>query len=166
MKGSPGGILLIGVGVFVLALGWTGKFAEIWQIFSGNLPGVPKVDLPGPDDIPDQPKGPTTKSCQSDPQCPNGQKCLGGVCVATEKPGENDVCAGGRQLITVISTTEKKCVLPSDLASLEGGYCRPGYVEVSRETSNSSELLCLKTVRQGGQSYAGLITDFPSRFHG
>jgi hypothetical protein len=43
MKGGNG-VLLLGAGVFLLILAWTGKFAEIWGVISGNLPENP-VDV-------------------------------------------------------------------------------------------------------------------------
>lgn len=36
MKGSPGGILLIGVGIVLLNLGYTGRFAEVWKALNGG----------------------------------------------------------------------------------------------------------------------------------
>ncbi len=162
MKG-PGGILLIGVGVFVIALGWTGAYAKVAEVLTGKLPGVdlPSVDLPT---IPDQPKAPTTndKACQSDPHCPVGEKCFGGVCVSTQEPGNDNICGSGRELVTVSTTGKKQCALTRDLASPEGGKCRPGYIEVAKSTAQESALLCWK--RPTGAGEAMRFVDFPSRF--
>lgn len=162
MRGSPGGILLIGIGVFVLSLGWTGKFADVWNILKGGVPGLPGSDTDTDGDGPDK-----TYVCDADSDCPQGMRCIGRAgegshCLATEKPGPGDVCASGRQLVTVRSTMEKRCVIPADLAAMEGGKCRPGYVEVTRSTNQSSDLLCLRTTRQAGEASAVGIS--PARF--
>jgi hypothetical protein len=161
MKG-PGGILLIGVGVFVIALGWTGAYAKVAEVLTGKLPGVdlPTVDLPT---IPDQPKAPTTndKACQSDPHCPVGEKCFGGVCISTEEPGNDNICGSGRELVSISSTGKKRCALSRDLASPEGGQCRPGYIQVARSTEQESTLLCWKRPTGAGESMR--FVDFPSR---
>lgn len=165
MKG-PGGILLIGVGVFVIALGWTGAYAKVYEVLTGNAPsgdgsggGGGGIDI----GIPDQPKPPATndKACQSDPHCPVGEKCFGGVCISTEEPGNDNICGSGRELVSISSTGKKRCALSRDLASPEGGQCRPGYIQVARSTEQESTLLCWKRPTGAGESMR--FVDFPSR---
>ena len=124
MKG-PGGILLIGVGVFVIALGWTGAYAKVYEVLTGNAPsgdgsggGGGGIDI----GIPDQPKPPATndKACQSDPHCPVGEKCFGGVCISTEEPGNDNICGSGRELVSISSTGKKRCALNRQKADNAG----------------------------------------------
>lgn len=156
-RGSPGGILLIGAGVFLISLGFTGKFAEVWDVITNKVPGMPGPDdLPSPDDLPpDHQPGPGGQACQADPHCPPGMKCVGHVCTATEEPGGGGECATGRVLVTLMSNGAQKCVLRTDLVATEGGQCRNGYVLVNRPNADkTATALCLKTVRGAGASYA------------
>lgn len=45
-RGSPGGILLIGVGVVLLNLGWTGRFSAVWDAITGGSGGTDNGGTP------------------------------------------------------------------------------------------------------------------------
>jgi hypothetical protein len=53
-KGSPGAILAIGAGVFLLALGWSGRYAAVWEaIRTGevSMPGGSGTGGPSPGQV-------------------------------------------------------------------------------------------------------------------
>ena len=47
MRGSPGGILLIAAGIVFLNLGWTGRWAAVWDALRGSSSGGPNGDGSG-----------------------------------------------------------------------------------------------------------------------
>lgn len=137
--GKPGAILLIGLGTFVLVMGWTGKLTEVWDVMRGGVDLNPLPDdLPGPGDIIDKiPPQPTPPKPQpTDTETPTGP--LG------------NTCAPGRQLV-VFRTNESvsKCILATDLAGPGGdGNCTGGYLEVIRVTDGLK--MCARKIRGAG----------------
>lgn len=154
MRGNPTGILFIGMGVFLLAMGFTGKLQEVWTALTSG------VSLPtGPDNPMDTPQHPTPEgghACQADPQCKPGYKCVGGICSSTEQPTEGDRCAPNRIKVRVQETNEIKCALQQDLKAInrEGPTCSAGYVTVIYESQQGTKLYCWARITGAGEAMA------------
>lgn len=83
-KASPGGILLMGIGGFLIAVGFTDRLSAVWEALrtgatdgtgSGTAPGDGQTTIPGTD-IPVPGSGPKDSG---DPQYPRvGVHCTGG----------------------------------------------------------------------------------------
>jgi len=134
-RGSPGGILMIGAGVFLISLGFTGKFAEVWNVITNKVPSLP-------DGLPPQPK-PKDAVPEDEGNTP---------------PSEGGTCGAGQQQINIRSTNENKCIFAQDIAAPEGDGCRNGYLEGIRLADGLK--VCVRTVRGAGAAYA--YTEMPT----
>jgi hypothetical protein len=145
--GKPGAILLLGVGTFILVLGWQGRLSMVWDVMKGT---IPTPDLPGgnPGDIFDGGK-PTPDP--GDPSKPPGSP--GGPPVGptnTEAPNpDTGLCGTNRQKVVIKSNNEVKCILTTDIAGPgNNGQCTNGYVEVVRSVDGLK--MCIRVLRGGG----------------
>lgn len=131
--GKPGAILLIGGGLFIMALGWSGKLSMVWDIMKGN---IPTPDLPAPGDILDEtPPNRDPKPTQPEPQ-PEGPK---------------GTCGAGQQLVVIRADDNQICAMVTDLSGrIAGNKCPNSYpIEVTRPQDGFN--MCLKSVRGAGE---------------
>ena len=135
--GKPGAILLLGVGTFILILGWQGRLTAVWDVVTGGVDLNPLPDdLPGPgeviDKIPPQPQPPAPQPADS------------------ETPKEDGTCGAGRQIVVFrTNETVKKCILATDLAAPgNNGQCDGRYLEVIRVADGLK--MCARRIRGGG----------------
>src|SRR4051812_11124871 len=92
MKGSPTGILVIGVGVFIIVLGFTGVWSKVFEVMRGAIPttatGTP-LDHPATKPPPQNQGG----SCNNSTECPSGYECIGNMCSKVpNKPPDPSKC--------------------------------------------------------------------------
>ena len=173
LTGSPSAILAIGAGVFIAALGFTGKWADVFNVLKGaqdtveDLPGKVGINKCSKDaDCTDgktcqggvcqnppgnNPSG--TTRCDSNPQCPRGETCVNNKCTSTENPGNEGVCAANRIPINVASSAggeTLKCALAQDLQAAKNGQCpSTGTIQVTRLDAN--RVACWRTIRGAGR---------------
>lgn len=166
MKGSPGGILFIGVGVFLLYLGWSGKIADIINAVKGGASQV----LPGGTTEGHEP-GDQGALCSKDSDCHGGQVCMNGVCgLPTDqrvncRPGER------RLRIQTQGSDQLKCVSETRLAAQENGTCRPGYILTHEIIDQSkpddmSKPVCMQLITGAGEAGSFSIVPLPTGFFG
>ena len=147
--GKPGAIALLGVGTFILILGWQGRLTAIWDVMRGGVDLNPLPDdLPNPGDIFDG-KPPTPDP--GDPRLPPGSP--GGPPngpAASETPNpDTGLCGTNRQKVVIRSTNAAKCILATDIASPgANGDCHNGYIEVVRSVDGLK--MCIRSVRAAG----------------
>jgi hypothetical protein len=150
--GSPVGILLIGVGVVVLALGWTGRFNDVVAAIKGGT-GENPVDA------------------GSDIGAKIHKKIVDDVINAPENPSKP---APTRCVILDAHQDVKTMVLEDEMASPDGdpnvnGGCRPGYLSGMQCADGLH--VCVKSVRGAGAAenagYGNLsIVPLPTGFFG
>lgn len=140
MKGSPGGILLIGVGVILLNVGYTGNFQKVWAALNdkggSSTPATPGDTNTGPDGGGDQkatvnPDLPTTGQQSSNDGSLSNITCTSrgtttyfpalasgkAMCADTSHgvpPDGNGNCKGGYRLISLLHG-QIMCVRDQDL---------------------------------------------------
>jgi len=144
--GKPGAILLLGVGTFVLILGWQGRLSAVWDVLKG---GIPTPDLPTPGEIFDEDAKPTPDP--GDPSKPPGSP--GGPPVTpnnSETPNpDTGLCGSNRQKVVIKSNNAVKCILTTDIAGPgSNGQCTSGYIEVVRSVDGLK--MCIRAVRGAG----------------
>lgn len=156
MKASPGGILLIGVGVLLLSLGWTGRFAAVWDAIRGSSGGGKTGDETGEDT--EEPSG---TECSDERDCPTGKSCRNGRCVTPSNDGRI-VCQGGTRRILIPSLGNMRCIRENQLASPENGSCRGDYTlgyEIVNQNNpdDTSKPVCVRSVSLVG---GGEVIDY------
>lgn len=163
--GSPVGILLIGAGLVVLYLGWSGKWADL---VAAIFPGADDIPFPGPGNLDNTPdkgancnstadcgnnetcqngkcvKAPSNPPCQKNSDCPTGTTCNNGTC------RDEFGCGPGTRHVKMDATGHEECILNSELASPEGGKCRTGYNMGILIEKGSRTQICVKSVRGAG----------------
>jgi hypothetical protein len=169
MRGG-GGILLIGGGVFLLILGWTGKFQDVWNALTGGGSGGTSggSNLPPPD----KPSQPIT--CTKDSDCPNNWQCSsaasstgGRVCIPKDSGGTGAmgcgaVCQKSETCVRKQGATRSDCVGNASLASPENGQCRESYVPC-RDVYRQIDLCCNIAA---GAGYGKVYDELPTGFVG
>jgi hypothetical protein len=135
--GKPGAILLVGVGAFIMAMGWAGKLGAVWDVVRGGVDiPTPDINVPNPGDIiPDQPK--PEKPQPSDTETPIGT-------------GASAKCGAGRQLVVFRDDEQNgRCILAVDLAGVSAnGDCDNRYREVIRLSDGLK--MCARILRGAG----------------
>lgn len=127
MKPSPVGLLLIGAGIVVLALGWTGRFADVWAALRGTSLS----------DFPDSPVDAGSKAGAEinkkvgdviknlPPEQPRGLRCKDGELHVHITSGAN---AGG-----------ETCAPGGNVGTKGSGACPTGYTEGYIENTSTGQ---------------------------
>lgn len=160
MKGS-GGILLIGVAVFFIAAGLTGRLNDVWDAIRGVSGGDGTTDTPtgsskdcstrndcGNNETCQNGKcvrAPANPPCQKDSDCPTGLKCNNGTC------RDESGCATGQKHVKLDASGQEQCYPTSCLAAPESGKCRGDYdMGVLIETGARTQVCVRKLCGQAG----------------
>ena len=135
--GKPGAIALMGVGIFILVLGWQGRLSAVWDIMKGE---IPTPDLPSPGDII---KPPEREPIPQEPEIPDQQ----------DGPPSAVKCGNGQQKILLREANVWRCILAQDIAGVEpGNTCRNGWLLGTRDGDGFN--VCVRSVRAAGEAFA------------
>jgi hypothetical protein len=170
MKGS-GGILVIGVAVFLIAAGITGRLSDVWNALRGASDKLDPTEDKGATCSTNNDCGnnetcqngkcvraPANPPCEKDSDCPTGTKCNNGTC------RDESGCSAGQRHIKIDHSGQELCYPQSCIGSCDRGKCPSGYDNGILIETGSRTCICVRKLCQAAGHGSYNVSLLPTGF--